>query len=852
MKVSVNWIKWYTDIELPPIDELVTKIGAQLGAVEEVIDVGAKYKGVVVAKIVSCEKHPNADKLNVCLIDDGGVTQDIERNEQGLVQVVCGAPNAREGIFVAWIPPKAIVPSTYNTTDPFTLEARELRGIISNGMLASGTELGINEDNKGILEIDEDVQPGQLLAEVYGLDDYIIDIENKMFTHRPDLFGQLGVAREIAGILGQKFTSPDWYAHVRQDIFSEHGSQERKLTVVYNEVPDLVPRFIAVSLSNITVKPSPIWMQSYLSRVGIRPINNIVDITNYIMMLTAQPLHAYDYDKVVALDYELNPIQEKLEPETEARKKAHVTLSVRYPREGETIKLLNGKEITPRPEAIMIASQKHLIGVGGVMGGSETEVDENTKNIILECANFDMYSIRRTSMAHGLFTDAVTRFNKGQSPLQNDRIIAQATAMIQEFAGGEVAGINDWDRDMGEKQAGKSVSVSAEYINDRLGLDIEGDTIRHILKNVEFNSQVEDDTSRFDVPFWRTDIEIPEDIVEEVGRLYGYDKLPLELPKRSIMPVQKDALLEVKSKIRNELSRAGANEVLSYSFVHGDVLEKVGQDKNLAFELSNAISPDLQYYRLSLTPSLLEKVHANIRAGYDKFALFEIGKAHHNNQIDENGLPIERERLSFVIAADQKAAQGIAGAAYYYAKGYLSNLLDKLGVRGAVAFEPLVPSQDISSTVYYELGRAATIKVNDVIIGRIGEYKSSARRALKLPEFTAGFELGLTPLLGLVADTSQYVALPKFPKITQDVTLKVPSGIPHAVIAKFAYEFMDQHKPENTRLEITDKDIYQSDTDKDYKQVTFGVSIASYIKTMRDEEVAKILDNLAVSVAERY
>lgn len=859
MKVSVNWIKEYIDFELPPIDELVTRIGAQLGAVEEVNDLGAKYRGVIVAKVVSCEKHPNADKLSVCAIDDGGITPDVNRGEDGLVQVVCGAPNVREGLLVAWIPPKAIVPSTYDT-DPFTLEARELRGIVSNGMLASGQELEINDDHSGILEIDVDVQPGQAFAEVYKLDDYIIEIENKMFTHRPDCFGQLGVAREIAGILGHAFTSPDWYSQVRKDIFDDYDSQPKKLVLVYNEIPDMVPRFMAISLSGITIKQSPIMVQSFLSRVGIRPINNVVDVTNYIMALTGQPLHAYDYDKVINLDYEHNPILERLDPEIEARKKSNAILTVRYPREGETIKLLNGKEITPRSEAIMIASKDHLIGIGGVMGGSETEVDENTKNIILECANFDMYSIRRTSMAHGLFTDAVTRFNKGQSPLQNDRVIAQATSMLQELAGGVLAGVNDWTEDtetlIGAK-TNPSVEVSANFINARLGLDLTKEQICEILANVEFECDAENEIVRVVPPFWRTDIAIPEDVVEEVGRLHGFDTLPFELPLRTASPTQRNPLVEAKSEIREVLSSAGANEVSTYSFVHGDLLEKVGQSKELAFQISNALSPDLQYYRVSLTPSLLEKVHSNHKAGYDRFAIYEIGKAHVVGESDpwEETVPKEVNALSFVYSTQEKNDDSTA---YYTAKKYLQHILDSFDVN-YVSLEPL-EGADLYNNPWveqmvapYEKSRSAILRDPEGLIwGVVGEFTNSVRKKLKLSEKTAGFELD--PLLFVMHKKkgSSYRPLSRFPGITQDVTLSVPSTAPYIEVRRWAEQYLNNHKAPHTSIGVTDKDIYQKTSEDPRKHLTFSVSVVHYEKTLRETEVTQLVSGLADAANERY
>ncbi|HEY1064347.1 MAG TPA: phenylalanine--tRNA ligase subunit beta, partial [Candidatus Saccharimonadales bacterium] len=601
MKVSVNWIRKYLDFDLPATDELVARIGAQLGEVEEVVDFGAKYRGAVLVNVVECSKLENSDHLQLCFIDDGGATENVTRREDGLVQVVCGAPNVAAGVTVVWLPPGVTVPSTYDT-DPFVLEARELRGTVSNGMLASPKELALGDSHDGLLLLDGEHKPGTSLIEAFDLNDQIIDIENKMFTHRPDCFGQLGVAREVAGILGKPFTSPDEY--LTPSSATATGGLQLE---VRNDVPELVPRFITETFENITIGPSPVCMQTYLVRAGIRPINNVVDITNYFMLLTGQPSHAYDYDKVAALSGGEGAV-----------------LVVRHPRKDEQLTLLSGKTITPRDEAIMIATDKQAIGLGGVMGGADTEVDASTKNIILEVATFDMYSIRRTSMAHGLFTDAVTRFNKGQSPLQNDRVAAMLRSQLMHDAGATPAGLHDLNTTGDATSVHPTVQVTPEFINARLGLSLSGEEMQQLLTNVEFTVGLEGSTLSVAAPFWRTDIETREDVVEEIGRLYGFDKLPLELPKRDITPAPEHPLLAQKSAIRDSLSRAGANEVLTYSFVHGNLIDKASQKREHAYKISNALSPDLQYYRLSALPSLLDKVHPNIKAGYDEFALFEL------------------------------------------------------------------------------------------------------------------------------------------------------------------------------------------------------------------------------------
>lgn len=813
MKISVNWIKEFTDINLSTKD-LVNRIGAQLGEVESVEDLSEKYQDIIVSKVISCEKHPNADKLSVCLIDDGKKASGVKRNNQGLVQVVCGAPNIRAGLTVAWLPPGSVVPSTFGK-EQFKLEVRPLRGIDSNGMIASASELDISDDHSGILVIDKPAKPGQLFSNLYDLNDTIIEIENKMFTHRPDLFGILGIAREIAGIQGIKFKSPKWY---KDAIKLSSGTEKLDLNAE-NRLSKFVPRLMLVPMAGVHVQPSPITMQSYLSRVGLKPINNIVDITNFVMVLTAQPLHAYDYDKLCSID-----------------KSKTTTIITRKPKQNEKIKLLNGKTIQPNKDSIMIASKKELIGVGGVMGGSDSEVDFNTKNIVLECANFDMYSIRRSSMENGLFTDAVTRFNKGQSPWQNDRVICYAAAMVQKIADGNIAGkIIDLKETI---KRNKPVKITTEFVNSRLGLDLTTSEIVKLLVNVEFEITRNRTELSVKAPFWRTDIEIPEDIVEEVGRLYGYDHLPLELPIRTLNPAQKDKMIQLKNNIRNILASGGANEVISYSFIHGDLITKSLQDKKLAYRISNALSPDLQYYRLSLTPSLLDKVHSNAKAGYDEFAIFEIGKTHNKKHKQEDGLPIELEKLALVYT-DSKKRKNKGGPSFYVAKKYIELLADKLNL--SLSYKNVSKNQSYQTINPFDQKRTAEIVNNKTgeVIGIVGEYDDNVASALKLPDNTAGFEISLKYLIG--EKLAKYKALSKFPSTHQDISLKVPDRITYSEVETVVSEALDKYCSDaNYNYQLRALDIYRGEKSIS-KNYSFRITLSHQEKTLVTEEVNKLL-----------
>lgn len=833
MKISLNAISEFNkrysttgDVLKIGADKLAEKIGSQLGAIEDAILIGEKYQGIVIVKVVSSEKHPNADKLNVCRVDDGKVVHDAERGDDGLVQVVCGAPNVREGMLAAWLPPGSVVPSTFEK-DQLVLGARELRGVVSNGMLASPKELDLSDDHEGILDIEGGFKPGTDFASAAGLkDDIILDIENKMFTHRPDCFGFMGVARELAGIQGMAFKSPDWYQ--LKPKFPAASAGALKLTV-RNELPGKVPRFTAIALSDVKVGPSPLWLQAYLAEVGVKSINNVVDYTNFFMLLTGQPLHAYDYDKVKALS---GP--------------GGASITIRAAKRGEKLTLLGGKSFQPKPEDIMIATDKQLIGVGGVMGGAETEVGMDTSNIILECANFDMYSIRRTSMAHGLFTDAVTRFTKGQSPLQNPAVVARIVEEIREHAGGRVASrfIDDNHVPKAVLERGSlhaPVRVSEDFINARLGLRLTVAEMKKLLTNVEFKVAVKGEFMTVTAPFWRTDIELREDIVEEIGRLYGYDLLPLVLPRRDLTPARRDPLLEVKATIRDRLSRAGANEVLTYSFVPGSLLEKTGQDPSRAFSIANALSPDLQYYRMSLMPSLLEKVRPNIKAGYDEFALFEIGRTHGaDNGTDDEGLPREFEFTGLVIAAADKLKK--QGAAYYQARRYLTELT---GV--PLEFKPVgKDAQKFAVVRPYDPERAAMVSVKGgPYLGIIGEFRASVTRALKLPSYAAGFELDTTALKEVLKAKADYTPLPRFPQVTQDITLKAPAALSYQELFNFLHDAVEKVQPDNSSIRFLPVDIYQSGQDAGHKNLTFRLSIASYDRTLTDAEVNKLLDTVA-------
>ncbi len=826
MKVSLNLVKKFTKVSVPTL-ELIDLIGSKLGAIEEVIDLGQRYQGALIVRVVESDRHPNADKLSVCKIDDGQVTKNIERDEHGLIQVVCGAPNVRKDMLAVWLKPGSIVPSTFGK-DSLILEPKELRGIVSQGMLASSKELGLSDEHHGILELDKPAKIGQEFAEVYELNDVIIDIENKMLTHRPDCFGVLGIAREIAGITGEQFKSPDWYTSEYQEPID---FQTNNLIQVENKIPELVAEFLVQIISGIEIKPSDVQTQSFLSRSGIRPINNVVDQTNFYMLITGQPLHAYDYDKL-----------KSIESSVDAPK-----IVIRKPNPDEQVDLLNGKRVTPSQATILITTGSKAIGLGGVMGGSSTEIDNSTKNIVLECATFDMYTIRRTSMENGIFSEAVTRFNKGQSSLQNIHILPIVSQAIVGVAGGQIEGSVLTANKNPSKQTSFPVEVKA--VNNLLGLDIEMDEMIKLLTNVEIDVSGDNDQMMIKPPFWRTDLEIREDVIEEVGRLYGYDRLRQILPVRSSKPVAKNKLFEFRQKIRELMLRAGANEAVTYNFVHGNLIENVNQNPDLAYKLSNALSPDIQYYRLSLAPSLLEKIHSNVKTGYSKFVLYEMSKIVENSFKDhkEPTLPEEQYRIAMVLTDNTLASS----AAYYQAKTYLGYLMTQLGIEIKLMSydQQHIDAKFVQTSKIFEPIRSGLIYVGDVFLGIIGEPTQSIKKIMKLPDFVSIIELDLAKLLE-VSNGQIYSQLSHYPKIEQDVCFRVPTTTKYSDLYNMTKKLIAESF-EDAYFNLSPVDIFQGES-SEYKQITLRVSLNSYSKTLKSSDLRSLMSNLKARTIEDF
>ena len=760
MKISLNWLKKY--VKVPVTDEeLIRLIGARLVEVEGVMDETHKYDNIYIVRVEHAEKIPETH-LTLCQINTG---KDSE------VQVVCGAPNVREGMLAVWIAPGAIVPASVHEDAPFVIGKRKMRGYESNGMLAGADELDFGDDHSGIVEIDPEIaKPGDLLADVFGLVDLVLEIENKSLTHRPDCFGIIGFAREVAGILGESFAD---------SAFSEarlEGSEINGLAIKILE-PGICKRYSAIVLEKHgeVEKKYLTWVDTMLSKSGMKPIDPIVDVTNYLMLLTGQPLHAFDYDKFVA-------VGGKDKPE----------VVVRLARKGEKLVLLDEREIELCENDIVICSGDVPVALAGAMGGKSTEIDKDTRNVLLESATFSLYNLRKTQMVHGIFSDAITRFTKGQPSYQTLAVAEACANMLSD--GFRVASVSD---EYLEPEKDIVVKIAIEEINLLLGTRYDCQTIVTTLSNVGFSVAVsfgdgvaparrpevarwvspQDEKQAFrllgsydgrhgrsaphtsvvtsanssgkatrkayleiHVPAWRTDIHIKEDVIEEVGRLLGFDNIEPTLPMHGTAELNR--MWELKKQLRQMLAKYGANEVLTYSFVSDRLLNKAGLESKNSYKIVNSISPELQYVRQSIIPSLLDKAYLNEKLPVEKFAIFEMNKVYQKKWgMNEEVVPTEKMMLGFVVA-ERKNIE----TAFYKAKKYANKLLSELNI--LVDYVPLKMKEAMAKP--FEEKRAAEIRVGDKCIGVVGEFKNSVRNEFKLAPYLAGFEIDLDCVLELL------------------------------------------------------------------------------------------------------
>ncbi len=722
MIISLSWLRDYVTVDMP-VDELahmLTMAGLEVDAVEDRYHYLDK---VVVGRIAEIEPHPNADKLRICKV----------QTDQRTYQIVCGAPNAAIGMTAPLALPGCELPSEMVVVEGV------IRGQSSEGMLCSEAELGLGPDGSGLMVLSDDLAPGHFLNKALELSDHVLEIG--LTPNRSDCLSFFGVAREIAGFQGASIKKADIKMPVAHDNIEN-------LTSVIIESPDHCPRYAARLVTDIKVGPSPFWLQDRLLSVGLRPINNIVDITNYVMMETGQPLHAFDFD---------NLVQNRIVVRTAAQDEPFTTL--------------DGKERKLDADMLMICDGEKPVAVGGVMGGMNSEIEDGTTRVLIESAYFNPVSIRRTAKKLGLKTDASHRFERGVDPHGTQYALDRAAQLIAELGAGRlVEGCIDVQYDLPQNP---TIDLSVAHTNRLLGTDFSCDEIAALLSAIEFNVQVNDETLRVDTPSFRVDVSRPEDLMEEVARRAGYDRIPVTFPVIPADAQPASKILVQRQDIRELLCGMGFAEVINYSFIHPEssgrlrLPETDPRSRQLA--ILNPLSEDQAVMRTSLIPGLLETMKRNLSRQSNSLKLFETGMTFISNGSDAQ--PDEIDMLAGLWTGDRSGVHWQTRPEpcdFYDLKGAVEGLLENLRL-GTARFTHL--DQDLC--FYTQPGATAQIMVGDQPLGIIGQVHPMVLKAYELKQNAFIFEMDLKQLVDLVPDVIQSSPLPKYPSTARDATLIV-------------------------------------------------------------------------------
>lgn len=814
MKVTTGILKKILDIDISN-EEVAELIKEHIGNVEYTHDMEKDYEGIVVAEIVEKKEHPDAEKLGVYQIDIG-VSERI--------QVVAGDKSLEVGDKVAYIAPGYSVPITiYTESEPVKIKSVKLRGVLSNGMLCSEKELNIGANHDHVLKLPVDAPVGTSFAKYYGLDDYVIDIENKALTNRGDLFGVVGIARELSAAMGKKFKSPEWYTNKTITVTPKESCLN--LSVV-NDAEALCPRYIAIAMDNIEVKESPLWLKSELIRLDIKPINNIIDITNYISAMFAQPLHAFDYDKIA----KANPSRSD-----------KVEIHVRMGRDNEEIVGLDNKVHKLNDRVIVIADSMHPLAIAGVIGGKDTSVDSNTKRIIFESAIFDKNSIRRASMALGIYTEASTKYKHSLDTETSLPAILKAIELTKELADGTVASevIDVYTTPYAEKV----ITVDTERLNRHIGTDLSKEEIEKILENLEYI--ITSSAGKFmtvQVPSWRRDVTIPEDIHEDIARIHGYANTNIVLPKKEISARKSNHIFEFKKEIRSTLSSLGLNEILTYSFTGLQNFEKCNLSPDLAYKIKNALSPELSIMRITLLQSILEKMKNNIDRGFEEFGLFEINIPHVNTYVDDASLPKEDWHLASVINTNRESDS----SPYYLAKRYVERVLDISNCKReyilmAESLEQNIPEDIKPMLTMFDANVTAFVVVEKEIIGILGEFKQSLKETFKLGDYSCAFDINLNRLLDIKDTKHTFKDVPIYPSYSLDFCFNT---VRDAKCGDIEEKIRNVINKKDLWGKVECIDIYASKDDLTRKKITFRINGSNYKKTLDDKDIKDISENV--------
>lgn len=786
MNLSLKWLNDYidtNDIEIKEFCDSMTMSGSK---VEGYKNTGDGIENVVAGRIISCDKHPNADKLTICMVDIGQVEP---------IQIVTGADNVNPGDLVPIAKDKSKLPGGVE------IRRGKLRGVESNGMMCSLSELGLTVNDypyaveDGIFVMQEECKPGQDIREVLELNDYIVEFE--ITSNRPDCLSVIGLAREAAATFNRVKKIPNPY------VKESSGDIKDYLNVTVSE-PELCSRYSARVVKNIKIEPSPRWLRERLRASGVRPINNIVDITNYVMLEYGQPMHAFDY----------NCLNGK-------------NIDVRLARKDEKMDTLDGQSRELTEGMLVIADAEKPVAIAGVMGGANSEIEDTTVTVVFESANFSGACVRRTSRKLGLRTESSSRFEKGLDANNTIPALERACELVEEFNAGEVVkGMIDVDN---SSKPPVRLLLDSGWINTFLGTDIKKETMTEILNRLDF---VVGEDDIIVVPSFRSDVEHNADIAEEVARIYGYNNIPSTLSKGKISQGMLSKKQKFIESVNNVLLSCGLSEITTYSFISPKYNDKIlmPQDSiyRKAVKILNPLGEDTSIMRTTTLPSMLEVLVNNYNFRNQKAYLYEIGTVYLPKD-DINELPEEKNIITIGIYGKD--------ADYYLLKGIIEELLEKININN---FDLSVCKDDNA----FHPGRAAKISKNGIDLGIMGEIHPKIRENydIEIPVYCAMLDLEV--LYTLRDEEKKYTPLPKYPSVTRDIAILCADS---TMIGDLKNEITNAAGNLLENIELFD--VYKgSQIAEGYKSVAFSLDFRAKDRTLSDEDadrlMKKILRNL--------
>ncbi len=791
MKAPLSWLKDYVDIACSP-EELKNKLFSCGFEVEDMIYTAGGIDKIVSCKIIEIEKHPNADKLSVTKVDAG---------KYGILQIVTAATN----IFVGAVVPVALDGSTLFNGEK--IKTGKLRGVESCGMFCSGEELGITDDwykgasVYGILILSEDMPLGEEVKNLLDLDDVIFDIN--VTANRPDCQSIFGLAREVAAVLKKHVKEPDFTYTVDENLST------KKIVKVIDNAPDLCPRYISHYVSDIKIEESPLWLKRRLFRMGLRSINNVVDITNFVLLELGQPMHAFDKENIVGNE-----------------------IIIRRATENEKIITLDEKEFTLNENNLVICDTSKPIAIAGVMGGLNSEIKDTSKSVLFESAKFARDNVRKTSRTLGQRTDASSRYEKGVDAYTVELGMKRALNLIDKLKCGKIA-CDEYDLCY-EKLENKIINTTFSKINAVLGIEVSHDIIEEILTNLNFEVKINGDDISVKIPLYREDMDDYPDIAEEIIREYGYDYIEPTLLKTSKITSGGKTLEQKQTdSLKNLLTGFGFNEMITYSFVSEKDFDlfKVDKDSNERnfVKIINPLGEDLMVMRTMLLPSAVKIACSNIARKNFEGRLFELAKTYYPKQVPMTELPEEREALSMVIFGENED--------FFTLKGVVDGIIESFCYGARVKYEPC-------NLKRMHPTRAANVYVDGKFVGYFGQINPEIIDKLDVDKPVYGGELDYERLKNHFNTKISYKNVSKFPQVERDLAISVDKNVSCGDIMDVIKSSGGKHLEKLSLF-----DVYEGEQiEKGKKSMAFNLVFVSDEKTLEVEEIEnaikKILKNL--------